>query len=1301
MPTQTVQADWPARSIPLSLRQFIRVAGWCAILFAFGLSPTFAVRSGVTRAAERPNVILVMVDDLGFSDLGFHGGEIETPNIDALARGGVRFSNFRNTGRCCPTRATLMTGLHPHQTGIGHMTNPPGRDNHDRGVDGYRGFLNGRCVTTAEVLRDAGYATLMSGKWHLGYDSKECWPLQRGFDKYFGCISGATRFFHPEQPRGMTLGNEHLKTPESTTDRDFYTTDAFTDYGIQFIEEHLQDDSSQRPFFLYLAYTAPHWPLQAFEDDVAKYRGRYRLGWDELRKQRYQRQIELGLIKPEWELSQRTPGIPDWESLDEDKQDEMDLKMSVYAAMVDRIDQNIGKLVERLKTAEVFEETLILFLSDNGACQEGGMLGRGEFYDVQQRNLEHNNSYGEAWANASSTPFRLYKHFVHEGGAATPFFAHWPAQIAPQEEWYDEPAQLIDIMPTLIDLAGGSYPQERQGKQIPAIDGVSLRPAFEGKPLEREQPLFYEHENNAAVHEGDWKLVGRGVATERGVDPTKWELYNLAEDRTEINDLAESHPEKVRDLAAEWEAWSNRVGVYPKRASADREDQSDTPEAEPNPPQVRGNPLTITAVVRNPKPQGVVLAHGGLRFGYSLHFVEGRPAFSVRNEGKLTELVAPEAVSGRVNVRAAIDEESMTLAVDDEVVARRASPGLLKEQPIIGLYTGQDFGDPVGNYTSPNPFNGSLISSRVDAASPAVSMRTQWGEALEQDTDAIAWTEYPRPAMRRDQWSNLNGTWSYAVTTKQAEGAPESWDGEIRVPFAIESPLSGVERRFGPEDALWYRRSFHVKKRDDRRYRLNFEAVDYRSTVWVNGTEVGSNTGGNLPFSFDISDALRDGENVVTLRVTDATDSAYQLHGKQRLNPRGIWYTPVSGIWQTVWMEEVPDWHITGMKVTPRVDGNVLIALATAGSSRAGATARATVKLDGRTVALAQGPPHTLRLMIPQPQLWSPASPTLYDVTIQMGDDVIETYVGLRELGRRRDSDGHWRFTLNGQEIFPWGTLDQGWWPDGLLTPPSDEAMRSDIEFLKAAGFNTIRKHIKVEPRRYYTHCDRIGMLVWQDQVSAMSDNPEWTRLQPDPETKVWPEEAHRQFMTELQQMTDLLQPHPSIVQWVPFNERWGQHQTMEVGQWTVEYDPTRHVNIASGGNFFPVGHVVDHHQYPHPAFPFELDEGGRFDDFVKVVGEFGGHGFPVEGHLWDPNARNWGYGGLPENKEEWQERYRESIRRLADLREQGVAAGIYTQTTDVEGEINGLITYDRRVPKVPADWLREVHAAAGLSKKQ
>ena len=362
----------------------------------------------------------------------------------------------------------------------------------------------------------------------------------------------------------MTFGNEKVENPKSTTDEAFYTTDAFTDYGLRFIREHLETEKRANLFFLYLAYTAPHWPLQAFEDDIAKYRGKYRIGWDELRQQRLAKQKELGLVSEDVELSPRTPGIPDWSSLRPEKQDEMDLKMAVYAAMIDRVDQNIGKLTAFLEEEGIFDNTLIMFLSDNGACQEGGMLGRGNFADIDKRNQESGNSYGEAWANAGNTPFRLYKHYVHEGGAATPFFMHWPAKISSKSNWYNSPAQLIDLMPTILDVAAAEYPEQAHGNIIPTLDGISLRPAFEALPLNRQQPIFIEHENNASIREGDWKLVGKGVAASKGVDASKWELYNITEDRIESNDLASSQPERVKTMAAKWDAWAQRAKVYPK-----------------------------------------------------------------------------------------------------------------------------------------------------------------------------------------------------------------------------------------------------------------------------------------------------------------------------------------------------------------------------------------------------------------------------------------------------------------------------------------------------------------------------------------------------------------------------------------------------------------------------------------------------------------------------------------------------------------------------------------------------------------
>lgn len=515
---------------------------------------------------DKPNVILIMVDDMGFSDLGYHGGEIETPNLDALAQGGVRFSQFYNSGRCCPTRATLMTGLHPHQVGIGHMTESPLKEK--KGVPpAYIGHLNRKCVTIADVLNQHGYATMMAGKWHLGFKDQDDWPLQRGYEKYFGCISGATRFFHPTYPRGMTLGNRHLEKVESTTDEAFYTTDAFTDYAIRFMDEELQ--SQKRPMFLYLAYTAPHWPLQAFEDDIAKYRGKYKQGWDKIRRQRYERQLKSKLIQVESLLSPRADRVPAWESLSAKKQDEMDLKMSIYAAMIDRVDQNIGKLVKFLKSEQQFDNTLILFLSDNGGCAEGGVMGRGKFYNIEKRNQEHENAYGEAWANVSSTPFRLYKHYTHEGGAATPFFMHWPKVISPQPNWYRDPAQLIDVMPTILDVAGAAYPQAFKGQKIIPSEGVSLHPAFQSLALQRQSPIFIEHENNASIRDGKWKLVGKGVAGSEGVIDDKWELYDLSVDRTELNDLSRVYPEKVKQMAQHWRVWSLRASVYPKKMASE------------------------------------------------------------------------------------------------------------------------------------------------------------------------------------------------------------------------------------------------------------------------------------------------------------------------------------------------------------------------------------------------------------------------------------------------------------------------------------------------------------------------------------------------------------------------------------------------------------------------------------------------------------------------------------------------------------------------------------------------------------
>ncbi len=596
MPVQPSVAGWPQPKRLLKLRKMMRASRAALFLkdvtsaacwhgFArLGLLIGFLTNLVPIAAAPRPNIVLILADDMGFSDLGCYGGEIDTPQLDRLASAGLRFTQFYNTGRCCPTRASLLTGLYPHQAGIGHMMR-------DRGHPGYRGDLNRHCRTIAEVLRTAGYGTYAVGKWHVTPHvrpgtSQHNWPLQRGFDHHYGTIHGAGSFFDPNSLTRDNVLISPYADPEYQPET-YYYTDALTEHAIRYIHGHFHHPRAEPigPLFLYLAYTAAHWPMHALPEDIAKYRGRYDAGYGPIRAARFAKAKQLGLIAPDAQLS---PQAEDWqqvEYLDWERR-----CMEVYAAMVDRMDQGIGRVVKALEEERQLDNTLILFLQDNGGCAE--TLGRSakrplarradrptlppmaadelqlDMIPKQTRDgfpvlkgpgvlpgpADTYHAYGRGWANVSNTPFREYKHWVHEGGISTPLIAHWPKGITRAGELEHQPGHLIDIMATCVELAGADYPHKVDGITIYPLEGRSLVPAFQGKKIEREA-LYWEHEGNRAIRVGNWKLVAK--------ENQPWELYDIERDRSELHNLAADRPELVQQLARQWNAWAKRAHVLP------------------------------------------------------------------------------------------------------------------------------------------------------------------------------------------------------------------------------------------------------------------------------------------------------------------------------------------------------------------------------------------------------------------------------------------------------------------------------------------------------------------------------------------------------------------------------------------------------------------------------------------------------------------------------------------------------------------------------------------------------------------
>jgi arylsulfatase A-like enzyme len=510
-------------------------------------------------APRRPNIVVILADDMGFSDIGCYGSEISTPNIDGLARQGVRFTQFYNNARCCPSRASLLTGLYPHQTGIGLMEE-------DQRKPGYEGELNMQCVTLAEALRPAGYRTLMCGKWHVTHNDrahdndKHDWPLQRGFDRYYGTIIGAGSYYDPAM---LTDGNEFVQPDR----KDYYYTDALADRAVSYIGEYAK---KAEPFFLYAAFTAPHWPLHAFPEDIGKYKDRYKNGWDALRAERHERQAAMGIVDRRWPLTPRDPRVPAW--ADAPNKEWEARRMAVYAAQVDRLDRNVGRILAKLRETGVEDNTLVMFLADNGGCAEeltpswkyrfipsktrdGRPVRLGNDPNVMPGPEDTYQSYGLPWANASNTPFRLYKHWIHEGGISTPFIARWPLRMKRTGTLTSQTGHIIDLMATCVDVGGAKYPSKYNGNDIKPLEGRSLAPVFEGKQREPHPEICWEHEGNRAIREGKWKLVSRY--------PQEWELHDMEADRTEMNDLAASQPERVKAMAERWRKWADRCNVLP------------------------------------------------------------------------------------------------------------------------------------------------------------------------------------------------------------------------------------------------------------------------------------------------------------------------------------------------------------------------------------------------------------------------------------------------------------------------------------------------------------------------------------------------------------------------------------------------------------------------------------------------------------------------------------------------------------------------------------------------------------------
>ena len=687
-----------------------------ATLAAGAALGTFAAPAVKAAPAAPPNVVIFLVDDMGWSDLSCYGGEIPTPNLDRFAREGLRFTQFYNTARCSPSRACLLTGLYPHKAGMGYLD-----DLIIEGSEGTTGRLSNRAVTMAEALKPAGYFTAMSGKWHMG-QLHGTPPWQRGFDRSLSSALGATYF--PDQPERknnpLALNGQNIPLSSPVLGKDWYSTDLWTKFGLRFVDESLQQ---KKPFFLYLAQCAPHFPLMAPQVDIARYRGKYLQGWDKLRRARYQRQIKMGLIDPKWPLSERPPDSPAWDSLSDKEKDRFDHIMAIYAAMIDRMDKSFGTLVEGLKKRGVLDNTLILFLSDNGGNAESGPNGR-----TQGDPLGGPDStvfLGMNWATLDNTPFRRYKHFIHEGGISTPLIAHWPKGIPENRnnQLEKQPAHLVDIMATVMEISGAKYPQTFNGNEIFPMDGVSLLPAFAGRDLKRKEPIFWEHEGNRGVRQGKWKLVSKYL------EP--WELYDIEADRTEQHDLVKQNVTLANTMEAQWQAWAKRSLVDPWQGPP-RNDWGETIRVEVGSkalnfnlaanaalsreaaPRVAKRELRITAKLGARRGDGVIVAQGAAE-GYALYVKDGKLEMATRIGEKLKFATAPDVLpTGPLTIEARLGKDGRcSLQVAGKTVVENQNLDAMQTMPIDGLEVGRDARGLVGRYEAQNAFDGVIESVNI------------------------------------------------------------------------------------------------------------------------------------------------------------------------------------------------------------------------------------------------------------------------------------------------------------------------------------------------------------------------------------------------------------------------------------------------------------------------------------------------------------------------------------------------------------------------------------------------------------